>query len=744
MIGWKKLFMNEMKDLFVRNNLPPLKFQPELIHLEDFSYPKELNCAGILLDDAIEEGFGDKIAVIMDNGEWTYSELQKDSNRIAQVLIEDFELVPGNRVLLRSPNCYAMMTAWLGIVKAGCIVVPTMPLLREVELRTIINKAKVSLAICDCRLLEELPLVDEMDYISFNGGELDKLAKDKSGEFDNISTSCDDPCLISFTSGTTGKPKAVVRTHQDLISSCLTYSRNCLSPGPEDRFIGTSHIAFGYGLGGLVLFPLDARATTILIEQFSPNIFLEAAEKHKATIMFSTPTAYRFILSEMGNNKLEYLKTCVSAGEYLPKPTFEKWKDKTGLEILDGMGSTEMGGHIVISSQKGAIKPGSSGIVVPGYEAIVVDNEMNSVPNGTIGNLVVKGPTGCIYLDDERQLDYVRDGWNFTGDLYKKDEDGFFWFQSRSDDMIISSGYNIGAPEVETALMSHPAVMECAVVGVPDEHRGSLVKAFVVTTKGNLGSETLIRELQDFVKQNIAPYKYPRHIEFVNNLPKTGTGKIQRSYLRLLDKNKIEIILNEKEFPNLVIKNERPILIEDKDINSSLLKDSRYSGYCPVELYKDKKIAYNVIQITSENFNSKIQQKIQNGLDVFNNDLDEFWWKSMEEVKKRLNNNWIFNTIEDGGEIVSWGWFDPNKDLQGNQYTFEEYRNKGMANSITREIIMTAKQFNKKIVYGYTDQWNYPQEQQLKRAGWVELQPDRITKEKYEERIEYDKNKISK
>jgi 2-aminobenzoate-CoA ligase len=361
---------------------------------------------------------------------------------------------------------------------------------------------------------------------------LDKLAKEKSGEFDNISTSCDDPCLIVFTSGTTGKPKAVVHTHQDLMSICLTYSHNCLSPGPEDRFISTSPIAFTYGMGGLVLFPLDARATTILVEQSSPNSLLEAAGKHKATIMLTTPTAYRFMLNEMGNNKLEYLKTCVSAGEYLPKPTFEKWKDKTGLEILDGIGTTEMG-YIFISSQKGAIKPGSSGIVVPGYEAMVVDNEMNPVPNGITGNLVVKGPTGCTYLNDERQLDYVRDGWNFTGDAYQKDGDGFFWFQSRSDDMIISGGYNIGAPEVETALMSHPAVMECAVVGVPDEHRGSLVKAFVVTTKGNLGSETLIRELQDFVKQNIAPYKYPRQIEFINNLPKTETGKIQRSRLRL-------------------------------------------------------------------------------------------------------------------------------------------------------------------------------------------------------------------
>ncbi len=522
-------------DLFVRNHLPPPELQPDFINLEAFSYPEILNCSDPLLDDAVKEGHGDRTAVIMDEGEWTYSDLQKEANRIAQVLTEDLKLVPGNRVLLRAPNCYAMLYTWFGVIKAGGIAVSTMPQLRSVELQTIINKARISLALCDRRLLEELKCIGKDSFlerlVSFNGGELEELGKEKSGEFKNLPTTRDDPCLIAFTSGTTGEPKAVVHTQQDMLSMCLAYSRNCLQPQPNDRFIGSPPLAFTFGLGGVGLFPLDARAATILIEQPTPGNLLAAAQRHRASVLFTSPTAYRFMLGDMGGTIPDSLRICVSAGETLPKPTFEEWKAMTGIEILDGIGSTEML-HIFISSRRDAIKPGSTGLPVPGYEARVVDDEMYEVPPGITGQLAVKGPTGCTYLEDKRQQIYVCDGWNLTGDSYQMDKDGYFWFQARIDDMIISGGYNIAGPEVEASLMAHPSVAECAVIGVEDKLRGQLVKAFVMLRSGFEGNDQLTGELQDFVKQNIAPYKYPRCIQYVEGLPKTETGKIQRFRLR--------------------------------------------------------------------------------------------------------------------------------------------------------------------------------------------------------------------
>ena len=522
-------------DTFARDHLPPKEQWPNFINLDRFEYPETLNCATPLLDNALSEGHGDRLAVIMSEGQWTYAELQTDANRIARVLTEDLGLVPGNRVLLRAPNNYKMLACWFGVIKSGGIAVATMPLLRATELRTIINKSQVRLALCDQRLLAELEAARADSclerIVTFREAELEQMATTKPDTFTNVPTAQDDICLIAFTSGTTGQPKAAAHFHRDMLSMCRAYSETCLAPTPEDRFIGSPPLAFTFGLGGLALFPLYARGSAIFLEQPSPDKLLPAIQEHQATVLITSPTAYRFILGKLESTSLPSLRLCVSAGEPLPKPTYEEWKAKTGVEILDGIGTTELL-HIFISSRLDAIKPGATGQVVPGYEAMVVDDDLKPVPPGTTGHLAVRGPTGCTYLDDERQQNYVRNGWNLTGDSYQMDEDGYFWFQARSDDMIISGGYNIAGPEVESTLMSHAAVAECAVIGVPDEQRGQLVKAFVLLRPGHEGGDALTKELQDFVKNTIAPYKYPRALEFVESLPKTETGKIQRFRLR--------------------------------------------------------------------------------------------------------------------------------------------------------------------------------------------------------------------
>ncbi len=522
-------------DTFVRDNLPEKEHWPDFANLDRFDYPEHLNCAKPLLDDAVEEGCGNRTAVIMPGCQWSYAELQADANRMARVLVEDLGVIPGNRVLLRGPNSYGMLAAWFAVMKAGAIAVSTMPLLRAKELQTIVNKAKVRLALCDSRLQEEMESSHEESclerIVTFHDGELEKLQEKKQDGFENVETLQDDPCLIAFTSGTTGEPKAAVHFHRDMLSMCRAYSENCLSPVPEDRFIGSPPLAFTFGLGGIGLFPLHARASTVLLEQATPDKLFPAIKEHQATVLFTSPTAYRFMLNKIETDMPASLRVCVSAGEMLPKPTFDAWKEKTGLEILDGIGSTELL-HIFISSNKDSLRPGSTGKPVPGYEAKVVDDDMSTVEPGTSGHLAVRGPTGCTYLADERQREYVRDGWNLTGDTYMIDAEGFFWFQARTDDMIISGGYNIAGPEVEAALFAHYAVAECAVIGVPDERRGQLVKAFVVLKGEHKAQENLTAELQDFVKNTIAPYKYPRAIEFVASLPKTETGKIQRFRLR--------------------------------------------------------------------------------------------------------------------------------------------------------------------------------------------------------------------
>ncbi|HET6239894.1 MAG TPA: AMP-binding protein [Acetobacteraceae bacterium] len=528
-------------DTFTRDRLPPRQDWPDL-PLTGFAYPERLNAAVELTDAMVNKGFGDYTALIGNGRRRTYKELTDWSNRIAHALVEDYAVRPGNRVLIRSANNPAMVACWLAATKAGAVVVNTMPMLRAGELTKIVDKAEVSLALCDTRLMDEmvncakdsafLKTVVGFDGTANHDAELDRLALGKSVRFQAVATGRDDVALLGFTSGTTGEPKATMHFHRDLLIIADGYAKEVLGVTPDDVFVGSPPLAFTFGLGGLAIFPLRFGAAATLLENASPPNMIEIIQTYQATISFTAPTAYRAMLQAMDRGAdLSSLRIAVSAGETLPAPVFDEWMRKTGKPILDGIGATEML-HIFISNRLDDLAPGTTGKPVTGYQARVVDDDMNELPRGTVGRLAVRGPTGCRYLSDPRQLAYVRNGWNLTGDSFMQDEAGYFHFVARSDDMIISSGYNISGPEVEAALLACAEVKECAVVGMADAERGQIVQAHVVLADGVVPDDATRKRLQDHVKAMIAPYKYPRAVQFLDALPKTQTGKIQRFRLR--------------------------------------------------------------------------------------------------------------------------------------------------------------------------------------------------------------------
>jgi len=527
-------------DTFARDNLPPREQWPDFVFSRpELRYPERLNCVTRFLDRWIEAGRGDAPCLVTDAGTLTYADLHERVNRIANVLTGRLGLVPGGRVLLRSANNPMLVATYLAVLKAGGVVVATMPLLRAREIAYPIAKARIALALCDHRLADEMekaralsPDLGRVVYWGDGGPDaLEALMAEASPAFEAVDTAADDVCLIGFTSGTTGEPKGTMHFHRDMMAICDAYSANVLRPRASDRFIGSPPLAFTFGLGGLVLFPLHVGASTVLLERAPPDELLAAIERHRATVCFTAPTAYRAMIAGLEGRDVSCLRICVSAGEALPKATFEAWEAATGLKLMDGIGATEML-HIFIAAREEEIRPGATGRPVPGYEAKVIDAEGRDLPPGSIGRLAVRGPTGCRYIADERQAKYVQGGWNVTGDTYIQDEDGYFWYQARSDDMIVSAGYNIAGPEVEAALLAHPMVAECGVVGAPDGERGMIVKAFVVLRAGARPGPDLVKALQEHVKAEIAPYKYPRAVEFVEALPKTQTGKLQRFALR--------------------------------------------------------------------------------------------------------------------------------------------------------------------------------------------------------------------
>lgn len=528
-------------DTFTRDNLPSAAQLPDF-RLAGFDYPERLNVAVELTDRMVQKGFGDNTALIGNGRRRTYKELTDWTNRLARALVENYGVRPGNRVLVRAANNPAMVACWLAATKAGAVVVNTMPMLRAGELAQIVDKAKIALALCDTRLMDELVACAKdsrflEQVVGFDGtanhdAELDRIALTKPVRFEAVATGRDDVALLGFTSGTTGVPKATMHFHRDLLIIADGYAKDVLGVTPDDIFVGSPPLAFTFGLGGLAIFPLRFGAAATLLENASPANMVEIIETYRATISFTAPTAYRAMLAAMDEGAdLSSLRLAVSAGETLPAPVFNDWLAKTGKPILDGIGATELL-HIFISNRLDDLAPGSTGKPVRGYDAKIVDEDMNELPRGTVGRLAVRGPTGCRYLADQRQRTYVRDGWNLTGDSFAQDEAGYFHFAARSDDLIISAGYNIAGPEVEAALLTHADVRECAVIGIPDSDRGQIVQAHVVLADGVTPDAETAKRLQDHVKATIAPYKYPRSVKFTTALPKTETGKIQRFQLR--------------------------------------------------------------------------------------------------------------------------------------------------------------------------------------------------------------------
>lgn len=533
-------------DQFVVNHMPPRDQWPDFINELDITDP--YNSAAELVDRSVEEGYADKIAIYSDSGNWTYRQLLERSNQIAHVLVDDLGLIPGNRVLLRSLNNPMLAACWLAVVKAGGIVVTTIAMLRGKEIATIAEQSKATIALCDYRLRDDMrsacDLSDELEQVVyFNdpeaAGGLESMMRQKPTDFENFLSDGSDIAMIAFTSGTTGKPKGALHSHHAILAVCETFSRQVLKPEPDDIFIGTPSLAFVYGLGGMLLFPLHARAAVVLLEDVRVNSLIEAIDRYKATVFFTAPTVYKVLLDICDDPRLTTLRKCASAGEALPGYVSQTWLDKTGVRITDGIGATELL-HVFLSVQHPEDPVGSLGKAVPGYELRVLDDNGKDSPVDEIGYLAVRGPTGCRYLNDNRQAQYVVDGWNITGDTAKMDAQGYIWYQARNDGIIVSSGYNIVSPEVEGVVSQHPAVAECGVVGVPDPDRGNIVRAYVVLREGYEANEDLVKDIQNFAKQNAAPYKYPRSIEFIDTLPRTPTGKVQHFVLRELAKESQE------------------------------------------------------------------------------------------------------------------------------------------------------------------------------------------------------------
>jgi len=522
--------MSAHVDTFVRDNLPPRDQLPEFrFTLPELQFPALYN-ASTILDRAIGDGLGASNAVLCGAVTLSYDDLLRDACRIAHVLTHDYGLIPGNRVLIHASNSLHSVAIWWGVLRAGGVAVGTMPMLRANELAVIVNKAQITHAIADTARVAELEAArgeaPSLKHI-ISTDELDRRMANAPGNFQAVATAVDDPALIAFTSGTTGNPKGCVHFHRDIAAMAETFSRHVLQPKPTDVFVGTPPLAFTFGLGAGVIFPASVGAATAICPKPGFDVLADTIAQHKATTLFTSPTGYRALMKQ-DLSKLASLHTCVSAGEHLPQATSDQWFERTGIRIIDGIGSTEMI-HIFISARGAEIRPGSTGKPVPGYEACLLDENDEIIAGEGEGRLGIRGPTGCRYLADARQKNYVVKGWNVTGDLYRRDADGYYWYVARADDMIISAGYNIGAPEVENALLAHDAVAECAVVGAPDEERGQIVKAFVVLKPG---ATITAQALQDHVKATIAPYKYPRAVEFVAELPKTHTGKLQRFKLR--------------------------------------------------------------------------------------------------------------------------------------------------------------------------------------------------------------------
>jgi len=530
-------------DRYVLDNLPAPEHLPELVYgRPEICYPDRLNCIQELLICHGENGRHGQIAIKSPDQQWTYQELIDRASRVAEALTEDLSFIPGNRVLLHGYNSPMTIAIWCGVLMAGGIVVATMPMLRSMEIIKVCDKAKVNFIMSDVRMMDEIKKVhlhaEGIQTHFYNGHpalsaatDFENILQTKSGTFDIVDTASDDPAIIAFTSGTTGQPKGCVHFHKDLLAISDAYAVPILNPKTEDVFLGTPPIAFTFGLGASVVFPLRAGACSLLLEKSSPADLLDAVSRYGVTTIFTAPTAYQRMLPLLEKYDLAGLRHCVSAGETLSASIWLRWQSSTGIKIAEGIGSTEML-HIFLASPAAESRAGATGKILPSYQARIVDEHMQPVADGDVGFLAVRGPTGCRYLDDVRQREYVKQGWNVTGDTYVRDHEGYYTYQARADDIIVSSGYKISGPEVEAVLLDHPAIDECAVIAVPSVERGFDIKAFIVLGQNVDHSAVMADSFKSHVQEHLARYKCPHHITFVTNLPRTGTGKLQRYVLR--------------------------------------------------------------------------------------------------------------------------------------------------------------------------------------------------------------------
>ena len=504
------------------------------------------NLVDHFVDRHIREGRGNRTAIIAGDLQLTYSEVGEQVNRAGNGLL-NLGLQEEQRVLLVLPDIPEFAAAYLGTMKIGAVAVPTSTALRATDYSYVLEESRARVAFVHSTLLGEFGTAlsgqRHCKFVVVCGEPVegylhwDRFLKDASPTLEPALTNRDAAAFWLWTSGSTGRPKAAVHLHHDWIYCCEYYARGVLDIGPDDVNFSSSKLFHAYGLGNGLMFPFHAGATTVLYPgKPQARAILETAQVNRPTLFFSVPTLYAAMLQEAERNSaytLDSVRLAVSAAEPLPAEIFRRWKERFGVEILDGIGSTEVL-HIYLSARAGRVRPGSTGQAVSGYELALVDHAGQPVPPGAIGDLLVAGPSTAPFYWNRKVLtqDRMRGRWFFTGDKYTVDEDGYYWYAGRSDDMFRVSGQWLSPIEVESTLIEHSSVLEVAVIAFEEQTGLHTPKAYVVLREGYSGTAELVRELQDFVKQRITPYKYPRRIEFLAELPKTAAGKLLRYRLR--------------------------------------------------------------------------------------------------------------------------------------------------------------------------------------------------------------------
>jgi benzoate-CoA ligase len=507
--------------------------------------PDRFNATAYFVDRIVEEGHGARTAILCGDQAISYQEVLAEVNRAGNALLE-LGVEIENRVALLLLDCPEFAYAFFGAIKIGAVPVPINTLLKPQDYGYLLRDSRARALIVSAELLSSvesiLPTLERMRHVVVVGeaaryASFAQLLQRQAADLEAADTCKDDVAFWLYTSGTTGMSRAAVHLQHDMVYCSRLYADSILNIGPEDRTFSIAKLYFAYGLGNALYCPFAVGASTVFFPgRPMPEAVFTTVKRYRPTLFFGVPTAYAAMLhaAEQGAEAdFSSVRLCVSAGEPLPAGLYRRWLDRFGVEILDGIGSTEVL-HIFLSNRPGSVRPGSSGLPVPGYEAQIVDDDGATVGPGEIGNLMVRGDSTCAYYWNKHDASrrQIAGEWIRTGDKYHTDEDGYFWYDGRSDDMLKAGGIWVSPTEVEGVIVEHPAVLECAVVGAEDEERLVKPKAYVVLKDGAQAADGLVLEIQELVKGRLAPYKYPRWIEFVDDLPKTATGKIQRYKLR--------------------------------------------------------------------------------------------------------------------------------------------------------------------------------------------------------------------